>query len=854
MVEDNMIMLRNKELAFSILVILVLTIPTLAAYGQNQKVHVVILFKEKLSDKQINLVRLDGGEIKRSYHIINGISVDIEQDKINSLKNDPSVISVDPDLEVKALDLNADTQIGANQVWISATGQGIPVAILDTGVDTTHPEFAGRIALCHSEITNTDTCEDPNGHGTHVAGIGGTARIDPRAKGVATAVSLFRYQVLSATGSGSISVIIAGIDSATGHGAKVISMSLGTSAISTNQPNCDTAIPSLTTAINNAVAAGVTVVAAAGNSGIKGVGAPGCISSTIAVGAVDNTDTIASFSSVGGPMADHGIVAPGVNIFSSWLLDGYATLSGTSMATPHVAGTIALMMQSNPSLTPAQIKNTLFSTACTGITSPSCPSGAVPNSVYGHGRVDALAAHNAVVAQTAPGIPTGLKATTASYSSIVLSWTAPPNNGSSAITGYKIERSVDGGTSWSTIAANTGSTATTYSDNGLAPSTTYTYRVSAINSVGTSSPSNTASATTSSNGTAQATLVVKSVDLSGNSFAGMWTTIQSGGTTVKTGYTPVTFTATTGTQYTVTVSNYQNYVFNHWDDGSTNAARTITPTQSTTLTAYYSTGTTTSTVPSAPQNLQAAAGNAQVSLSWTAPSSNGGSAITNYKIYRSTSSGTETLLTTVGNVVSYTDGTVTNGQIYYYKVSAVNSVGESPQSNEASATPTAPPPPPPSTVPSAPQNLQAAAGNAQVSLSWTAPSSNGGSAITNYKIYRSTSSGTETLLTTVGNVVSYTDGTVTNGQIYYYKVSAVNSVGESPQSNEASATPTAPPPPPPSTVPSAPQNLQAAAGNAQVSLSWTAPSSNGGSAITNYKIYRSTSSGTETLQIGRAHV
>src|SRR2546426_3710263 len=692
MVEDNMIMLRNKELAFSILVILVLTIPILAAYGQNQKVHVVILFKEKLSDKQINLVRLDGGEIKRSYHIINGISVDIERDKINSLKNDPSVISVDPDLEVKALDLNADTQIGANQVWISATGQGIPVAILDTGVDTTHPEFAGRIALCHSEITNTDTCEDTNGHGTHVAGIAGAAGINPSAKGVAPAVSLFSDQVLDATGSGSISVIIAGIDYATAHGAKVISMSLGTSAISTNQPNCDTAIPSLTTAINNAVAAGVTVVAAAGNSGIKGVGAPGCISSTIAVGAVDNTDTIASFSSVGGPMADHGIVAPGVNIFSSWLLDGYATLSGTSMATPHVAGTIALMMQSNPSLTPAQIKNTLFSTACTGITSPSCPSGAVPNSVYGHGRVDALAAHNAVVAQTAPGIPTGLKATTASYSSIVLSWTAPPNNGGSAITGYKIERSADGGTSWSTIAANTGSTATTYSDNGLAPSTTYTYRVSAINSVGTSSPSNTASATTSSNGTAQATLAVKSVDLSGNSFAGMWTTIQSGGTTVKTGYTPVTFTATTGTQYTVTVSNYQNYVFNHWDDGSTNAARTITPTQSTTLTAYYSTGTPTSTVPSAPQNLQAAAGNAQVSLSWTAPSSNGGSAITNYKIYRSTSSGTETLLTTVGNVNSYTDTGLTNGQVYYYKVTAVNSVGESSQSNEASATPSAPPP------------------------------------------------------------------------------------------------------------------------------------------------------------------
>src|SRR5207245_463452 len=349
---------------------------------------------------------------------------------------------------------------------------------------------------------------------------------------------------------------------------------------------------------------------------------------------------------------------------------------------------------------------------------------------------------------------------------------------------------------WSTITTNTGSTATTYSDTGLSPGTTYTYRVSAINSVGTSSPSNTASATTSSNSTAQATLSVKSVDLSGNSFAGMWTTIQSGGTTVKTGYTPVTFTATTGTQYTVNDSNYQNYVFNHWDDGSTNAARTITPTQNTVLTAYYSTGTTSRppTTPSAPQNLQATGVNTQVLLSWQAPSGNGGSAITGYKIYRSTNSSTENFLATTGNVLSYTDNAVTNGQTYYYKVSAVNSVGESPQSNEASATPTAPPPPPPSTAPSAPQSLQAAAGNAQVSLSWTAPSSNGGSAITNYKIYRSTSSGTETLLTTLGNVLSYTDGTVTNGQVYYYKVTAVNSVGESSQSNEASAIPSAPPP------------------------------------------------------------
>jgi fibronectin type 3 domain-containing protein len=196
----------------------------------------------------------------------------------------------------------------------------------------------------------------------------------------------------------------------------------------------------------------------------------------------------------------------------------------------------------------------------------------------------------------------------------------------------------------------------------------------------------------------------------------------------------------------------------------------------------------TPTAPSAPQNLQATAGNAQVSLSWTTPSSDGGSAITSYTINRGTSQGGEAFLASVsGSTLSYTDNAVSNGVTYYYTVTATNYAGTSPSSNEVSATPTGP-----ATAPSAPQNLQATAGNAQVSLSWQAPSSDGGSAINNYNIYRSTSTGTETLLTTVGNVLTYTDTGLINGQQYFYKVSAVNGVGEGSQSSEASATPTAP--------------------------------------------------------------
>src|SRR5437870_804332 len=201
------------------------------------------------------------------------------------------------------------------------------------------------------------------------------------------------------------------------------------------------------------------------------------------------------------------------------------------------------------------------------------------------------------------------------------------------------------------------------------------------------------------------------------------------------------------------------------------------------------------TPPSAPQNLAATGGNAQVTLTWQAPASDGGSPITNYKIYRGLAPTTETLLTTVGNVLTYTDSAVTNGLTYYYQVSAANSPGEGAKSNEASATPNQTPPPP--SPPSAPTNLVATAGNAQVGLTWQAPASNGGSQITNYRSYRGTSSNGETMLATIGNVLTYTDTAVTNGVTYYYQVSAVNAAGEGPRSNEASVTPSPPPPPPP---------------------------------------------------------
>src|SRR6476661_8290585 len=249
-------------------------------------------------------------------------------------------------------------------------------------------------------------------------------------------------------------------------------------------------------------------------------------------------------------------------------------------------------------------------------------------------------------------------------------------------------------------------------------------------------------------------------------------------------------------------------------------------------------GTAAAVVPAAPQSLTAVAGDGSVNLSWAAPTSDGGSPITGYSIYRGTSAGGESATPIATNVKTstYADTGRVNGTRYFYTVAAVNAVGTSPQSNEASATPRA-------TVSSAPVGLLASGGDTSVALSWQMPASDGGSGITGYNVYRGTSAGGESSVPVASNVAltSFTDTSVSNGTKYFYKVAAVNGVGTSPQSNEASATPQSA-----ATVPSAPQSLAAAATNTTVALTWTAPASNGGSAVTGYNVYRGTSAGGES--------
>ncbi|MFE0529785.1 S8 family serine peptidase [Micromonospora parva] len=262
-------------------------------------------------------------------------------------------------------------QIGAPAAWAAGRdGAGVTVAVLDTGVDATHPDLAGRIAEAQ-DFSDSGSARDGHGHGTHVAATiaGSGAASDGRRKGVAPGARLLVGKVLDDAGSGYSSSIIAGMEWAAHSGAKVVSMSLGGDPTDGTDP--------MSQAVNDLTAeTGALFVVAAGNSGAaRTVGAPGAATAALTVGAVDRADNLAEFSSRGPRLGDNGlkpeITAPGVGIVAARAAgtamgtpvdDAYTTASGTSMATPHVAGAAAILAQEHPDWSAVKLKDALVST------------------------------------------------------------------------------------------------------------------------------------------------------------------------------------------------------------------------------------------------------------------------------------------------------------------------------------------------------------------------------------------------------------------------------------------------------------------------------------------------------------
>ncbi|MFF3344354.1 S8 family serine peptidase [Streptomyces sp. NPDC002779] len=272
-------------------------------------------------------------------------------------------------------------QIGTPAAWSAGyDGKGVKIAVLDTGVDVNHPDLKDQV-IASKNFTPAATAEDKVGHGTHVASIaaGTGAKSGGKFKGVAPGAQVLNGKVLDDTGSGDDSGILAGMEWAAEQGAQVVNLSLG----GMDTPEVDP----LEAAVDKLSAEkGILFAIAAGNSGPESVGSPGSAEAALTVGAVDDKDRLAGFSSTGPRLGDGAIkpdvTAPGVDITAASAKGsmieqevgekpaGYLTISGTSMATPHVAGAAAILKQQHPEWTYAELKGALTASAKGGKYTP----------------------------------------------------------------------------------------------------------------------------------------------------------------------------------------------------------------------------------------------------------------------------------------------------------------------------------------------------------------------------------------------------------------------------------------------------------------------------------------------------
>lgn len=318
--------------------------PGLAMTGNPSYLHKVFVgFRERPGNPEEALVVTAGGRVKYRYTLVPAIAATVPESAIEGLLRSPKVSYVELDDLVYAIDAELDNSWGVKRIGAGSVhdggnkGQGVKVAIIDSGIDYTHPDLSANYAGGYDFVNKDNDPFDDNGHGTHVAGT--VAAVDNNAGvvGAASEAWLYALKVLSAGGSGNYSDIVAALQWAVDNGIEITNNSYGSST------NPGTTVEQ---AFDNAYNAGLLHVAAAGNSGNStGTGDnviyPARYASVIAVAATDKTDKRASFSSTGTTVE---LAAPGVSINSTVPGGGYASWNGTSMASPHVAGTAALVV------------------------------------------------------------------------------------------------------------------------------------------------------------------------------------------------------------------------------------------------------------------------------------------------------------------------------------------------------------------------------------------------------------------------------------------------------------------------------------------------------------------------------
>ncbi|MEU2911052.1 S8 family peptidase [Streptomyces massasporeus] len=311
------------------------------------------------------LVKEYGGSVDKTFgKALNGYSATLSATEARQLAADPAVATVEQNQRVTLAATQTNAPWGLDRVdqaslplsgtytYPDSAGSGVTVYVIDTGVRITHQQISGRASHGYDAVDGDSNASDGNGHGTHVA-----TTIAGSTYGVAKKAKIVGVRVLNNSGSGTTAGVIAGIDWVTRNhsGPSVANMSLGGGASAT-----------LDTAVRNSIAGGVTYAVAAGNSSTTASSSsPARVAEAITVGATTSTDAKASYSNYGSAL---DIFAPGSSITAGWHTSDTATntISGTSMATPHVAGAAAVYLAGHASSTPAQVATALVNGAVTG--------------------------------------------------------------------------------------------------------------------------------------------------------------------------------------------------------------------------------------------------------------------------------------------------------------------------------------------------------------------------------------------------------------------------------------------------------------------------------------------------------
>lgn len=379
---------------------------------KSKSINIIVMHDKKYSSNRY----APFGEVKASFDILNGCAIRTSTVNLAAITNLSGVKMVYEDKKVHTFLDSALVEIKANEV-VAGTGagkrirgEGVTIAVIDTGIDANHeclddldddPSTNDPKVIAFKDFVNgRNECYDDNGHGTHCAAIAAGTGGGSKYVGVAPGAELVGVKALDSRGSGYISDVISGIEwcvqEKEKYNIKVISLSLGAGI------NSDGATP-LEEACDTAVDAGLVVCVAAGNIGPGNdtVGIPGCAKKVITVGAVDDNGKVASFSSRGNTSDERlkpDICAVGVQVTAAKANSdqGYTTLSGTSMATPEVAGAVALLFECNSSLSPSEIKRFLIETA-------EDKGGTGPDKTYGYGALDVESAVNMVLSKSGQG-------------------------------------------------------------------------------------------------------------------------------------------------------------------------------------------------------------------------------------------------------------------------------------------------------------------------------------------------------------------------------------------------------------------------------------------------------------------